>query len=483
MRDKIKNWLDVHRDEITAEWFELLRFPSIGTDPAHLQDCKDCALWLTAWLEGIGFTVSWQGPYDAPPNILAERKTSGEKPTLLIYGHYDVQPVDPVEAWRSPPFAPECGTGLRPVPANNVDGSETRPTLCVYARGAQDNKGQLWWVLQAIRAALECDANMPNIKIVIDGQEESGSGELVKLIAKLGSPEVRKSGSFELLSSDILLVADTHACSDGRPALTAGLRGVSSLSFRLHGPDHDLHSGSHGGIAPNPAVELAKIVAAMFAPDGSIAVEGFMDDVIPPTDEEMALALSMPFNERDYEAGTGVPPVGGRVDTPPQVRGALMPTIEVNGFHSGYGGEGGKTIIPAFAEVKISCRTVPGQTPAKVIDSIRGHFKRHTKNGLRLEEVYAEEGAVALRVGVDSKYAKIAREILDSMDSRGSAVVYEGASIHIVGALAEAAGAEPLLVGFGHDSDRIHAPNESYSFAQAEQNFRFTAELIERIKS
>ena len=480
MTDKIKIWLDANRGRITDEWFELLRFPSVGTAAAHLQDCKDCARWLAAWLERLGFGVSWQGADCAPPILFAERKTRGDK-TLLIYGHYDVQPADPETAWQSPPFAPEIRNGR------------------VYARGAQDNKGQIWWTLQAVRAAIECGVETPNIKIILDGQEESGSGELVKMIEKIrkcenaktrklenaeirkcGNAEIRKFENFETQNSrdSVLLVADTGACADGRPALTAGLRGVSSVSFRLHGADHDLHSGTHGGVAPNPAHELARIVAEMFNPDGSIAVEGFMDAVAPPSEAEIALALATPFDERQYEATTGVAPSGGAVGTPPQIRGSLLPTIEVNGFHSGYGGEGGKTIIPAFAEVKISCRTVPNQTPAQVIGALRGHFKRRVKNGLRLEEIYAEEGACALRIGADSPYAKAALRIFGGMDPRGGAVVYEGASIHVIGALAEVSGAEPLLVGFGQDADRIHSPDESYSFGQAEMNFRFASELI-----
>jgi len=343
----------------------------------------------------------------------------------------------------------------------------------VYARGAQDNKGQTWWTLQAVRDAIECGGDLPNIKIILDGQEESGSAELVKLLDNSAIPQIRNSA--------ILLVADTHACADGRPALTAGLRGVSSVSFRLHGADHDLHSGTHGGVAPNPAAEMAKIVAEMYAPDGSVAVEGFMDGMLEPTEAELALAVSMPFDVERYKAETGVAPVGGRVGTLPQVRGALLPTVEVNGFHSGYGGEGGKTIIPAFAEVKLSCRTVPGQVPAGVIGAVRRHFEKRVKEGMRLEEVGAEEGARALRVGVDSKYAKIALGILEGMDARGAAVVYEGASIHIVGALAEASGAEVLMVGFGEEKDRIHAPDESYSFEQAGRNYRFARELVREL--
>ncbi len=432
-------------------WLEFLRFPTVGTDPAHLTDCQDCAAWLSHWLVALGFDVVFLGS-DAAPKVLVATRPGDDAATrtVMLYGHYDVQPADPLDEWVSDPWEP------------TVRGDR------VYARGAQDNKGQIWWSMQAIRACIETKTPLPNIKIILDGQEESGSAELMKLVQ---SRPV-------LFKADVLMVADTGMMDDGRPAITAGLRGVSSITYRLHGPDHDLHSGSHGGLAPNPAVELARIVTAMYQEDGSIAVEGFMNGALTPTAAELDLVMSEPFDEADYKSQTGVAPIGGQRGVAPQIRESLAPTMEVNGFHSGYAGEGGKTIIPAYAEVKISMRTVMGQNPEKCLESVQRHFEKHVKPGMRLEILYCEPGATALRVPYDSPAVIKAREILSTMDPRGCVVCYEGASIHIIGALAEISGAETILAGFGLEQDRIHSPNESYSFRQSEICFDYTAAFI-----
>ena len=448
---KMKTWFEENKNSLTEDWFEFLRFPTVGTDPAHLEDCDHCAAWLTRWLEALGFEVTPLGPASAPKVLLATRQgEDSAMRTVMLYGHYDVQPADPLGEWTSDPWEP------------TVRGDR------VYARGAQDNKGQLWWSLQAIRACIETKTPLPTLKIVLDGQEESGSSELMKLV------ESRP----ELFNADVLMVADTGMMNDGRPAITVGLRGVSSVGYRLHGPDHDLHSGSHGGLAPNPAIELARIVASFYNEDGSIAVEGFMDGVLAPTEAELALVMSEPFDEVAYKHQTGVAPIGGQRGVAPQIRGCLAPTLEVNGFHSGYGGEGGKTIIPAYADVKLSMRTVMGQTPEQCLGAVQRHFERSVKPGMRLETTHCKAGASALRVPYDSPALVQARAILATMDPRGCAVCYEGASIHIIGALVSASGAEAILAGFGLGQDRIHSPNESYSFHQCGLCFDYTAAFL-----
>lgn len=446
-----KQWLEKNRLRVIEEWFDFLRFPSVGTDPAHLRDCRACAAWLRDWFLPLGFDVEFLGPSEVPPVVFATRRSPDPAAkTVMVYGHYDVQPADPVDLWETDPWEPVL-RGDR-----------------VYARGAQDNKGQLWWTLQGLRAALESGAPVPNLVVVLDGQEECGSASLMRIVAE--GPARFKA--------DVLMVADTAMAPDGRPAITAGLRGVSSVSFRLHGPDHDLHSGVHGGLAPNPVTELASIVASMHREDGSIAVEGFTDGMREPTAEEIDLVMEERFDDVEYAHETGVSPTGGVRGIAPQIRGRLLPTIEVNGFHGGYGGEGSKTIIPAWAEVKISMRTVPGQTPARCVDALRHHFESRVKSGLRLETVFLEPGAEALRVPLDSPAIANARRVLGELDPRGAVVRYEGASIHIVGALASAAGADPLLVGFGLERDRIHSPNESFSFFQADSCFTYAAAFL-----
>jgi len=452
--DKSKQWFQDNKDTVYADWFELLRFPSIGTDPGYLEDCIDCAEWLGEWLRKLGFEVEFLGDAGHPSVVYATRQgDDAATRTVMLYGHYDVQPADPLNEWKSSPWEP------------TVRGDR------VYARGANDDKGQVWFSLQAIRACIETGTPLPTMKIVLDGQEESGSAELMKIIG--ASPR--------LFKADALMVCDTSMMDDGRPAITAGLRGVSSITFRLHGPDHDLHSGSHGGLAPNPAVELAKIVASLYNEDGSIAVAGFMDGILAPSAEELAVVMSKPFDEAAYRNETGVAPVGGQRGVSPQVRGCLAPTMEVNGFHGGYAGEGGKTIIPAFAEVKLSMRTVMGQTPAKCLEAVRTHFSQRVKPGMRLEVTYCESGASAFRVAVDSPVVRKAREILSSLDPRGCAITYEGASIHVIGLFAEVLGGEIILAGFGLEKDRIHSPNESYSFRQTEMCFDYSSAFLSEI--
>ena len=449
--DKAKSWLENNRTAALAGWFDFLRFPSVGTDPAHLADCTACAAWLRDWLAPLGFQVEFLGAPDVPPVVYATRRSPDPAAkTVMIYGHYDVQPADPLDLWESDPWTP------------------TQRGDRVYARGAQDDKGQVWWMLQGVRAAIETGAAMPNLLLVLEGQEECGSASLTRIVES-------DSARFR---ADALMVADTSIMPDGRPAITAGLRGVSSITFRLHGPDHDLHSGQHGGMAPNPAIELARIVASMFHADGSIAVEGLLEGMRAPTPEAIAIAMEEPADEASYVRETGVPPVGGTHGIAPQIRGRLLPTIEVNGFHSGYAGEGGKTIIPAWAEVKLSMRTVPGQTPATCLAAIRRHVESRVKRGMRLETPYVEPGAEALRVSLNAPAVARARRVLDRLDPRGCAVLYTGGSIHVVGALAAASGAEPLLVGFGLEQDRIHAPNESFSLPQAEACFAYAAAFL-----
>lgn len=451
MIKKVKKWSETNRELLIEGWFKLLRFPSVGADPAYLPDCRACADWLTDWLIARGFSVEALGAENAPKVLLARRPGElSDAPSVMLYGHYDVQPADPLEDWVSGPWEP------------TIRGDR------VYARGAQDNKGQVWWSLQAIRACIETGTPLPDLSIVLDGQEESGSEELIRCVAE-------RPQSF---NADVLMVADTGMADDGRPAVTVGLRGVSCITFRLHGPAYDLHSGSHGGLAPNPAVELARIVASLHADDGSVAIAGFRDGVRDPSPDTLAFVLSEPFDAEAYKQATGVPPSGGADDIDPRIRCCLEPTVEVNGFHSGYAGEGGKTIIPAWAEVKLSMRIVEGQTPEGVLEAVRHHFEQRVKPGMRLEVPFYKTGARALRVPADSPAIVKARDILAHMHPRGSAVCFEGGSIHVVGALAAAAGAEPVLVGFGRGEDRIHSPNESFSFSQAGMCFDYTAAFL-----
>lgn len=435
-KEKVAAWFDANRASVLKDYFELLRFPTIGADPAHLADCRGCADWIVNFLAKLGFTAEVvTGNPALPPVVLAERPADAEGRAVLVYGHYDVQPVDPIDLWETPPFEPTERDGR------------------VYARGAQDDKGQWFGLLQGLRAAIESGEPLPTVRVVLEGQEESGSGVLSDL-------------AFDLrrrLAADVLLVADTSKAANGRPAIVAGLRGVIHFTVTLRGPKYDLHSGQHGGMAPNPAQGMAELLASLHDANGAIAVKGFCDDITEPTEVEFALATESGFDENAYRDEVGVLPVGGERGVPAIVRNAFRPTLEINGIHTGYGGPGSKTIIPAEALAKLSCRLVPNQSPAHVMECLEKHISDHCPRGMTVEISEVSGCEPGFRLPVDSPVTRIAREILDGFDGRGTAFVWEGASIPIVAKLRQITGAAPLLVGFGMQEDRIHCPNESFS--------------------
>ncbi len=372
---------------------------------------------------------------------MGERKGAEGAPTVLVYGHYDVQPVDPVADWKTPPFEP-----------TEKDGR-------IYGRGSQDDKGQLFAFLCGVRGYLASDAaNAPTLRFVLEGQEESGSGTLFRL---LEDRAFRRR-----IAADVLLVCDTGAGAGLRPAIVAGLRGVCSFTVRLEAASRDLHSGEYGGLAPNAAQGIAELVATLHAADGSIAVAGFRDGTIPPTHEELEAAEAGFATEEQLRADIGCEPCGGQRGRTAVQRNGFEPTIEINGIHSGYGGPGSKTVIPCEAIAKISMRLVPGQSPRRAYDAVRTHLKDRCPRGMRLSFPDAPGLAGAMRLPLASPVFRLAAEALTEMDPRGPVFLWDGASIPVVSALKDATGAAPLLVGWGQAEDRIHSPNESYSIRQ-----------------
>ena len=352
-------------EAVLGEWCELLRFESVGADGARLKECVSCASWLRKWLQKLGFDVELlyhqRGEFAAdaqlpPPVIFAERKGDEGASTVLVYGHYDVQPPDPIEEWKTPPFEP------------TIDGGR------VYCRGANDDKGQTFAFLCGMRDYLALEGRKVNVKIVLDGQEESGSRALSELV-----PTLRRR-----LAADVLLVCDTSAAADLRPAIVAGLRGISHFTVNLSGPSRDLHSGEYGGISPNPAQGIAELMASLHLPDGSIAVAGFRDGIESPTHDELATAEALGPSEESVEKDIGCEPCGGQTGKTLVQRNSFEPTIEVNGIHSGYGGPGSKTIIPSSAFAKISMRLVPGQSPRGAFAAVRAHLEDRCPKGMKL---------------------------------------------------------------------------------------------------
>jgi acetylornithine deacetylase/succinyl-diaminopimelate desuccinylase-like protein len=438
-----------HSERFLDEWRDFLRFPSVSAAPAHEADCSACAQWLGRHLREIGFQAEVM-PTVGKPLVFAERRGEAGAPVVLFYGHYDVQPEDPLELWQSPPFDPVVRDGR------------------MYARGAEDNKGQVLFFLKALETLVRTDSLRATVRILIEGEEESGSRGIAAMI-----PALR-----DRLRADLLMVSDTSMAESGAGAIIMGLRGILSFSIRLRGPSHDLHSGLHGGVAPNPAQGIGRLIASLHRSDGLIAVEDFYRDVLEPREEEKRLAGDPPFDPAAYRAATGVDPLGGEPGFPPPERLGFRPSIDVNGVHSGFGGQGTKTIIPAEAIAKITARIVPNQDPAWCRDAILRHLRAQTPPGLSLDVEQASIGGPGFRLDPRAPALRRAKEILDGLTGKPTAYIWEGASVPVVAALWKQSGAQPLLVGFGREEDRIHAPNESFSIEQFRLGYRYCVEML-----
>jgi acetylornithine deacetylase/succinyl-diaminopimelate desuccinylase-like protein len=443
---------DRERNRFLDEWRVLLSFASISADSAYANDCRACAAWLVDHLAAIGFKPQVI-PTSSHPLVYAERPGKPGHPVVLFYGHYDVQPVDPLDQWTTPPFAPDLRDGR------------------MFARGAQDNKGQVFATLKALETLIRHDALDCTVKLIIEGDEESGSLVALNML----------SAKRDMLRADIVMAADSNMAASGVPTITMGLRGIVTLTATLRGPSHDLHSGMHGGRAPNPATAMARLLATLHDDEGRVAVEGFYDDVREPSREERALAHVPAFDPARYRAETGVDPVGGEQPFTPVERTAFRPALDVNGIHSGYGGQGMKTIIPASALAKISARLVPNQDPERTLAAIERHLRKHVPAGLHLEISDHGIGGPAFRADLKSKAIGTARAVLDEMSHGRTAFLWEGASVPVAAKLPELSGGEPVLVGFGSEEDRIHAPNESYSLEQFQDGFIYTAMFLSRL--
>jgi len=432
-------YFEKNRQAILDDWFALLRLPTVGTDPKRLGDCARAATWLKKFLKPLGFAVDIITPESGlpVPIVLAERPGTGAT-TVLFYGHYDVQPEDPLDGWKTPPFEPALIGGR------------------VYARGAQDDKGQVMGFLMGVKALIEAGMPLPTLRLVIEGQEESSSKALTAL-----APLLRQR-----LHADVLMVSDTSSGPASQPAIVAGLRGVTHFTLTLSGPGYDLHSGIHGGLAPNPAQGLARLLASLHNDDGSIAVAGFLDRVRPPSEEELALARKSVITPEAYEKEIGCPPAGGQQGLDMVTRLSFMPTIEINGIHGGYGGPGSKTVIPSSALAKLSMRLVPDQTPSEVFAAVKKHLTDRCPRGMTLTFSDSDTGAPGFRLPVHSPVFRLAADVLRKIDPRGALFHWDGASIPIVALLQHVSGAAPLLVGFGREEDKIHCPNESFGLDQ-----------------
>jgi len=409
--------------------FDFLRFPSVSTQPEHSSDVEACANWLVEQLQGGGFEARVESTGGAPAVIAKNAHVSG-RPTVLIYGHYDVQPPDPLNEWDSEPFSPEVREGR------------------IFARGATDNKGQ---IMTHIEGVLGMEEIPLNIIFLIEGEEEIGSPNLKGLL----------DSHCEELACDVVLISDTSMVASNYPTLTYGLRGVAALEVAVHGPSHDLHSGLFGGAVVNPAMALSKMLASLHDESGRVAADGFYDNVQDLNDWEKEIMSGLPLTDSSIRSLSGAPELDGEQGYTAVERICARPTAEINGLWSGYQGAGTKTVLPASAFAKLTFRTVPNQQAGDVVASVMRHLEKVKPVGVTLEMSVGHSGEAYL-LNPNSRAGEAVRKALFKVFGKEPALLREGGSIPIVPTFAEVLGVDSLLVAFGDPDSRLHSPNENF---------------------
>ncbi|MBL7075394.1 dipeptidase [candidate division KSB1 bacterium] len=429
---EIRNFIAQNRGRFEQELFELLRIPSVSNNPDHKADMEQCARALAQGMEGMGLKKVSVHPTKGHPIVTGEWMGAEGKPTVLIYGHYDVQPEDPIEEWESPPFEPTVREGQ------------------VYARGSVDDKGQFYTHFKAIEAYLRVKHSLPvNVKLVIEGEEEIGSENLRGFI------KIHR----ESLKADYILISDTPMFGRGMPSLCYGLRGLAYMEVEVKGPSRDLHSGSFGGAVANPANVLARIISALVDDNGRVTIPGFYDDVIPLTDQERKEFASLPLDEAAYQKELGVPSLSGERGFTTLERVWARPTLDVNGIMGGFTGEGAKTIIPASAKAKISMRLVPNQDSDKIAEGFEAHVKKLCPPTVTIT-IQRHHGGNPFLAPLDNPGIQAAGRALEKGFEKRPVFIREGGSIPIVATFDEILGKPCILMGFGLPDENSHAPNE-----------------------
>ncbi|MGD0941492.1 MAG: dipeptidase [Terracidiphilus sp.] len=428
---------------------DLLRIPSVSTLPEHEDDCRRAAETLTAELTRIGMENVRLIETEGHPMVYAEWLHTPGKPTALFYGHYDVQPTDPLDEWLSPPFEPTERNGN------------------LYARGAVDDKGQVWAQIKALESLMAATGSLPlNVRVILEGEEEVG-GEGIAAFVASKPPE---------LKADFALVCDTELFAPGLPTLCVGLRGMIYTELEVRGAKSDLHSGQYGGAAPNPFMALAQMLARLKDEDGHILIPGFYGDIILPSAEELAAWRSLPFDEEQYRiAEVGSRTLVGEAGYTVLERTWARPTLDVHGIPGGFTGAGAKTVIPSKALAKVSMRLVPGMTPAKSFALYKAYVEKIAPPGVDVEVRLIHSGDPCL-VRVDNPYIQAATRALHEVWGKETVFIRSGGSIPIVGDFDRCLGMPSVMMGFGLPDDNIHAPNEKFHL----KNFELGIESIVR---
>ena len=448
----LEEYLETHAAAFEADLCDFLRIKSVSADSAHAPDVRRAAEWVALQLRDLHLETELI-EMAGHPLVYAESAAVAGAPTVLVYGHYDVQPPDPLDEWISPPFEP-----------TERDGD-------LYARGATDDKGQMLTHIKSAQAWIEATGALPlQIKYLIEGEEEINSENLEKFIVE--NPQK--------LDCDCIVISDCSQFGPGQPAITYGLRGISYYELRLTGPKQDLHSGTFGGGVTNPANALARILAALVDENGRIQLPGFYDDVKSLTDIERESFQALPLNERAFMQQLGIEGTSGEAGYSNLERRWARPSCDINGLWSGYQGEGAKTVLPARAGAKVSFRLVPDQDQAKITTAFRELVSSLTPPGIEVE-IIDFHGAPGVVVPLDSPYVKAAAAAIEQGFSRAPLFIREGGSIPIVTTFGQVLGAPVLLLGWGQNDDNTHSPNEKFSLADFHRGTRASAHLWQKL--
>ncbi len=451
--DPITSYLEQHQDRFLDQLQQSLRIPSVSAQPGHKADVRACAEHLVAHLKKIGMPRAEVVETAGHPVVYAEWLGAKGTPTALIYGHYDVQPAEPLELWRTPPFEPVVRDGK------------------LIARGSADDKGQVYMHLSAIEAHLAVNGKLPiNVKLVIEGEEEVGSEHLGHFL---------RSRRAEL-DADVIVVSDTSMLAPDHPALTIALRGIVYTQIEVVGPTRDLHSGQFGGSVQNPANALATIIAGLKDADGRITVPGLYDDVRELSAAERSQLAAIPFDEAQFIGESGAPVGFGEKGYSTLERISVRPTLDVNGIWGGYIGEGSKTVLPSFAAAKVSMRLVPDQDPAKVFAAFKAHVLSLAPIGVTVK-VGDHHSARPFLTSPDHPMIRAAERALARAWPKPVAMLREGGSIPVMATFQETHGLPSILMGFGLHDDQVHAPNEKFSLSSYHGGTRSCAYLYEEL--
>jgi len=433
------NYINENKQRYVDELFELLKIASISADPAYKDEVLKCAEVCAEHLRNAGADAVEVCKTEGYPIVFGEKILDKNLPTVLVYGHYDVQPPDPLDLWKKPPFEPY------------IEKTELHPEGAIFARGSADDKGQFFMHVKAFEAMMKTNSLPCNVKFIIEGEEEVGSKSLEGFVKE----------NTEKLSCDCILISDTSLYSTEQPTVTTGLRGLSYVEVEVEGPNRDLHSGLYGGAVPNPIHVLSRMIANLIDENGHITIDGFYDNVLVVSDEERADMNKLKDDQEEFKKSIGLEGVEGEKGYTTLERTSIRPTLDCNGIWGGYTGEGAKTVIPSKAFAKISMRLVPYQTPEEITEKFQKYFEKIAPSNVRVK-VNPHHGGMPYVLPSDTKEFLAAKNAMEKAFGKDVLPFRSGGSIPITAMFEKILNAKSVLMGFGLSSDAIHSPNEHY---------------------